>query len=137
MDILLIIPNINAINIGTRGGASKPSSGYTFNFIQKQTNNISYQIKKGKKISNKVHGKFDLFMDKIFLDVLDKNPKRAPKLFYKMLCRLTGDEMALFMSGEVKFLIWIKIIYSLPKKLKTKVGEKKCKWRPPTGMVSS
>ena len=32
------------------------------------------------------------------------------------MSNLTGDEMALFMNGKFKFIIWFKIILSLPKK---------------------
>ena len=65
----ICLPNKNSINIGTRGGATKPSSGYTFNFIQYQINKIVNQIKSKKKITNEIHNKFDLYMDKIFIDV--------------------------------------------------------------------
>ena len=45
----ICLPNKNSINIGTRGGATKPSSGYTFNFIQYQINKIVNQIKSKKR----------------------------------------------------------------------------------------
>ena len=111
----ICLPNKNFINIGTRGGATKPSSGYTFYFIQKQVQNIVNQIKSKKKISNLVHNKFDLLMDKIFVDVLENNKNLAPKIFLNLTSNLTGDEMALFMVGNFKLSIWKKIILRLPK----------------------
>ena len=68
-----------------------------------------------KKISNIVHNKFDLFMDKIFLKVIQKNQKTVPNLFYNLTENLTGDEMAKFMSGKSNFNIWFKVILKLPK----------------------
>ncbi len=109
------LPNENSINIGTRGGATRPSSGYTFSFIQKQIDKIICQINQKKKIKNNVHKKFDLLMDKIFLDVLDKNKNIMPDIFLKLSSNLSGDEMAKFMSGEAKLKIWFKIIIKMPK----------------------
>ena len=62
----------NCISIGTRGGATKPSSGYTFIYIQKQISNIIYQLNNNLKINNFIHTKFSLFMDKIFIKALEK-----------------------------------------------------------------
>ena len=107
----------NSVSIGTRGGATKPSSGYTFIYIQKQISNIIYQLNNNLKINNFIHTKFSLFMDKIFIEALEKNPKIFPDLFYKMNSRLSGDEMALFMNGNQSLKTWLKIIYSLPKLL--------------------
>ncbi len=107
----------NSVSIGARGGATKPSSGYTFIYIQKQISNIIYQLNYNLKINNFIHTKFSLFMDKIFIKALEKNPKIFPDLFYKMNSRLSGDEMALFMNGNQSFKTWLKIIYSLPKLL--------------------
>ena len=42
--------NLKIYNIGTRGGAVRPSSGYAFTFIQKQAFQIISQIKNRKKL---------------------------------------------------------------------------------------
>ena len=60
----------NSVSIGTRGGATKPSSGYTFIYIQKQISNIIYQLNNKLKINNIIHTKFSLFMDKIYIKAL-------------------------------------------------------------------
>ena len=48
-------------NIGTRGGAVRPSSGYAFTFIQKQVFQIKSQLISKGKIKTSVHKKLDLF----------------------------------------------------------------------------
>ena len=111
----ICLQNKNSINIGTRGGATKPSSGYTFNFIQYQINKIVNQIKSKKEITNEIHNKFDLYMDKIFIDVLNKKQISIPNLFIDLTKNLSGDEMARFMSGKSDFKIWLKVIKKLPK----------------------
>lgn len=116
MDYLNVVKD-NSISIGTRGGATKPSSGYTFIFIQKQIDKIIYQLNNNLKINNIIHNKFSLAMDKIFIKALELNPKIFPDIFYKMHSKLSGDEMALFMNGKPKIKTWLKIIFSSPKSL--------------------
>ena len=105
----------NSVSIGTRGGATKPSSGYTFIFIQKQIDKIINQLNNNLKINNIIHDKFSLAMDKILIKALELNPKIFPDLFYKMHSKLSGDEMALFMNSKPKITTWLKIILSSPK----------------------
>ena len=102
-------------NIGTRGGAVRPSSGYAFTFIQKQAFQIISQIKNRKKINTKVHNNLDLFLDKIFINVINEYPLLAPKIFSGLARTLNGDEMAKFMSGNTSLLTTCKIIVSMPK----------------------
>ena len=102
-------------NIGTRGGAVRPSSGYAFTFIQKQAIQIIEQLIKRNKINTKTHKNIDLFLDKIFIDVLNKFPEIAPKIFSSLASSINGDEMAKFMSGNASFVTTFKVILSMPK----------------------
>ena len=102
-------------NIGTRGGAVRPSSGYAFTFIQKQAFQIMNQIKNRKKINTQIHNNIDLFLDKIFINVINEYPILAPKIFSSLARILNGDEMAKFMSGNASLLTTCKIIISMPK----------------------
>ena len=102
-------------NIGTRGGAVRPSSGYAFTFIQKQVFQIKSQLISKGKIRTSVHKKLDLFLDRIFIKVIELNPQIAPKIFSNLAKGINGDEMAMFMSGDCSFFTKFKIIKSMPK----------------------
>lgn len=102
-------------NIGTRGGAVRPSSGYAFTFIQKQVFQIKSQLISKGIIKTNVHKKLDLFLDRIFIKVIELNPKIAPKIFSNLAKGINGDEMAMFMSGDCSFFTKFKIIKSMPK----------------------
>jgi lycopene beta-cyclase len=102
-------------NIGSRGGAIRPSSGYAFVFIQKQIAQIKKNLMFNEPINTTVHKKFDLFMDKIFLNVINSNPKKVPDIFSNLAKAINGDEMAEFMTGDSKIITWVKIIKSMPK----------------------
>ena len=56
-----------------------------------QTNKFIFN----KKISNDIHSKFNLFMDRVFLRVLKVNKSLAPEIFYKFSLPLSGDEIGL------------------------------------------
>lgn len=110
--------NFKYDGIGGNGGAIRPSSGYAFSFIQKQINKIINSSKKTKRlIVASPHSRFELRMDRIFIKVLRKHPSIASSIFTRMAETLTGDEFAMFLSGEANFKIWIKVIYSMPKVL--------------------
>ena len=102
-------------NIGTRGGAVRPSSGYAFTFIQKQVFQIKSQLISKGKIKTNVHKNLDLFLDRIFIKVIELNPQIAPKIFSNLAKGINGDEMAMFMSGDCSFFTKFKIIKSMPK----------------------
>ena len=100
---------------GSNGGAIRPSSGYAFSSIQKQIATAINRVRVGNKLSfSSPHKKIDLFMDRIFLSVLRYQPHYAPKLFTAMAARLTGDEFALFLSGEADIVLRLKVIMAMP-----------------------
>jgi lycopene beta-cyclase len=102
--------------IGANGGAIRPSSGYAFSFIQKQIDQIIASAKPGQPLTVKTpHSRFELFMDGIFLRVIRHHPLLAPQIFTAMADRLTGDEFALFLSGEAGPRLWTKLVLAMPK----------------------
>ncbi len=97
--------------IGSNAGAIRPSTGYAFSFIQKQI--MDFLDHKTKPLAP--HKKYDLWMDKVFLEVLNSNPKMAPSLFFNLAKALNGDSFARFLSGEARVWDYILVISSMPK----------------------
>tara|TARA_A100000164_G_scaffold294160_1_gene267915 strand:+ start:1 stop:1065 length:1065 start_codon:yes stop_codon:yes gene_type:complete len=109
-----IIKKINQINIGTAGGMTRLSTGYTFLNIQEHSKYIRQNlnnIKKMKKLS--INKKYE-FLDKIFLKVLKKNPNKMPNIFYKMF-DTSPNTVINFLSNKSNFLEDIAIISKMPK----------------------
>lgn len=98
--------------IGGAGGAIRPSSGYAFGFIQKQIFDMSTDH---NLEARPPHSAVDIWMDRVFLDVLHRYQPLGPNLFMAMAGRLTGTEFARFMSGQAKFTTLLKIILAMPK----------------------
>ncbi len=106
----------NLPGIGGNGGAIRPSSGYAFSFIQKQIEQIQQNSMPGQQLIPACpHSRFDLWMDNIFLAVIRQRPSLAPTIFTAMAQQLTGDEFALFLSGEADPQIYAKVILAMPK----------------------
>ncbi|MDA9752943.1 lycopene cyclase family protein [Candidatus Pelagibacter sp.] len=104
----------NKINIGTAGGMTRLSTGYTFLNIQEHCKYIRENIEnianvKKHKISNKYQ-----FLDEIFLRVLEKHPERMPDIFFKMF-KTSPKTIIKFLSNKSNFFEDISIILKMPK----------------------
>ncbi len=102
--------NPNVFNIGIRGGACKPSTGYAFSFLIKQIQSLKYT----KKNSVNIHKFLEKKMDKIFINFL-KNNNEEGQSFIKLASNLNGNEFQSFMMGNSNLLTKFKIIKSMPK----------------------
>ena len=104
----------NKINIGTAGGMTRLSTGYTFLNIQTQSKYIRENIE--NIASSKI---FELkrkykFLDKVFLRVLENHPKRMPDIFFKMFNSYTNPVIK-FLSNKSSILEDLLIILKMPK----------------------
>ena len=110
----------NLINIGTAGGWTKPSTGYTFKFIDK----ISSQLLSFLETNNDFR-KFDIktrfwYYDRIFLDVLYYQNHLGSYLFERLFIKNKIENIFRFLDNESCILDDIKITLSFPKLLFTK-----------------
>jgi lycopene beta-cyclase len=105
------------INIGSAGGSSKPSTGYTFYFIQKNTKEIITQLERGspKLISPKRKKRFLLY-DKILLEILDKKEIAAKKVFTELFQKNNIKNLLAFLNEESTVSEDLSIMNSVSKK---------------------
>jgi lycopene beta-cyclase len=107
------------LNIGTAGGWTKPSSGYTFKFIEKNTTKLLAHIKKNTQFSNfKIKTRHWIY-DLIFLDVLYKNNYLGSNLFTKMFSKNPMEKIFMFLDNETSITDELKITASFPKRIFT------------------
>ena len=116
--IPLFIPkNINEknkINIGTAGGMTRLSTGYTFLNIQEHSKYIRENFDNLKKLKSfKIQSKYK-FLDQVFLKVLERNPKIMPKIFCDMF-KVKANTVIKFLSNKSNFIEDISIILKMPK----------------------
>ena len=102
------------INIGSAGGMTRLSTGYTFLNIQDHSRYIVRNIDKIGKIKKFSLGKKYQFLDKIFLKVLEKHPEEMPKIFYDMF-KTSSNTVIKFLSNKSNIFEDISIISKMPK----------------------
>ena len=104
----------NKINIGTAGGMTRLSTGYTFLNIQEHSKFIRDNI---ENISNtkrfELNKKYQ-FLDDIFLRVLNKHPEKMSDIFFNMF-KTSPKTVIKFLSNKSNFLEDLSIILKMPK----------------------
>jgi len=105
------------INIGTAGGFTKASSGYTFQFIQKNTEKIISNLRKGNYPNPKITFRDKMFQwyDRTVLEVIISQKMTGKEIFSIMFKKLPPEKILAFLGNESKFIDDIKIMNSLPK----------------------
>ena len=107
----------NIVNIGTAGGWTKPSTGYTFRFIDKFSDRTIEFLKLDKSFKKfKIKNRF-WFYDLIFIDVLYYNNSLGSKIFQRMFEKNKFKSIFQFLDNESRLNQELKIIFSMPNKL--------------------
>ena len=102
-------------NIGTIGGRTKASSGYTFQFIQKHSELIMDYLINNKPLSNIPSStKRFIFYDKILLDVLANHRVSGKQIFTTMFKKNKPQQVLKFLDNESSLAEELKIISTLP-----------------------
>ena len=107
----------NIVNIGTAGGWTKPSTGYTFRFIDKFSDRTIEFLKLDKSFKKfKIKNRF-WFYDLIFIDVLYYNNSLGSNIFQRMFEKNKFKSIFQFLDNESRLNQELKIIFSMPNKL--------------------
>ena len=109
-----IIDKENEISIGTAGGMTRLSTGYTFLNIQDHSKYICKNLERLNKLKKFEIKKKYKYLDKIFLRVLSKHPKKMPEIFYNMF-KANNEKVIRFLSNKSNFMDDISIILKMPK----------------------
>ena len=106
--------NEKTVYIGSAGGMTRLSTGYTFLNIQEHSKYIVENIDKIEKIKMYNIGKKYQFLDKIFLRVIKNNPEKMPKIFFEMF-KSSSSCIIKFLSNKSNIFEDINIIRRMPK----------------------
>ena len=104
----------NKINIGSAGGMTRLSTGYTFLNIQEHSKYISHNIENIGKAKIFTLGEKYEFLDNVFLRVLEKSPEKMSNIFFNMF-KAPPDTVIKFLSNKSNILQDLNIISKLPK----------------------
>jgi len=104
----------NKINIGSAGGMTRLSTGYTFLNIQDHSKYIVNNIEKIENAKVYHIGKKYEFLDNIFLNVLKNNPDKMPKIFLNMF-KASSKTVIKFLSNKSNIFEDLGVILKMPK----------------------
>jgi lycopene beta-cyclase len=103
------------INIGTAGGQTKSSSGYTFQFIQRHCKAIIHSLLNHGHpfIEEQYAGRFR-FYDNVLLDVLNRKELSGDKIFTRLFSNNSAQRIFRFLDNDTWLLEELLLIGSLP-----------------------
>jgi lycopene beta-cyclase len=105
----------NILNIGTAGGQTKASSGYTFQYIQKHSAAIVESL---IKYSSPFHLKGDSrrfqFYDSVLLYILNKRTLQGADIFTQLFKKNKASNVFSFLDNETSLADELRIISTLP-----------------------
>ncbi|MCS7057247.1 MAG: lycopene cyclase family protein [Thermoflexales bacterium] len=90
------------INIGTAGGCTKPSTGYTFQRIQRHTQRLAQALKatgRPEVAAPLLHRRYQLF-DSALLNVLDTRRARGRQVFTELFARNPPQRVFRFLDED-------------------------------------
>ena len=104
----------NLMHIGTAGGWTKASTGFTFQKSQRKINALIQHLKQERSLlSFPQRSKFD-FYDLLFLDVLAKYNAEGGKLFTRMFRYNSPQRIFAFLDERTSFLQEARLMVSFP-----------------------
>ena len=100
--------------IGALGAAIKASTGYAFQFIQKQCKNIVFQLEYNLPIQTKIHTTRHQFYDAVLLHILFHHKMKGADIFTRIFAKNEAATVFKFLSNTSSIWEDIKIMRSLP-----------------------
>jgi lycopene beta-cyclase len=104
------------VHLGTVGGQTKASSGYTFNFIQKHSEAIIQSLLLNEHPflkKDQYPNRFNLY-DTTMLNVLYNDRAKGDKIFSDMFSKNAPDRIFRFLDNESSLEDELNIVSSLP-----------------------
>ena len=104
------------INIGTAGGYTKASSGYTFQFVQKNTAQIVKNLvqQKNPNPEKSFDDKRYEWYDRVLLEVILSGKMEGKEIFSMMFSKRSPEDILKFLGNESSILDDLKIVTALP-----------------------
>lgn len=109
------------LNIGVRGGAARPSTGYAFLAIQRHASLLAKRLTtwaadptEDPPEPSPYYSPRSAWLDRIFLSHIVRHPERAPELFLSMFDRVRPDALARFLFDGGSIVDDLRVMSALP-----------------------
>ncbi|MEW1612523.1 MULTISPECIES: lycopene cyclase family protein [unclassified Streptomyces] len=89
--------------IGTAGGATRPSTGYTFAAVQRQSRAVAARLRAGRELRMPApHGPWPRAMDAVMLRALDSGRVDGADFFTRLFRAVPGERLLRFLDGSTR-----------------------------------
>ncbi|WP_281238369.1 lycopene cyclase family protein [Flavobacterium praedii] len=105
------------LNIGTAGGWTKASTGYTFKNSDKKTTELVAFLQSGKELKAFYNKTKFWYYDLLLLDILDKHNELGSTIFSSLFQKGDSKLIFKFLDEETSFLEDLHVILSCPKRI--------------------
>ncbi len=105
----------SVFRLGTAGGATRPSTGYTFAAIQRQAAAVAGLLIEGRTpLPPRPYPARHLWLDAVLLRALDRGYVRGPELFTGLFEANPSERVVRFLDGESSLVDELAIMRSSP-----------------------
>ncbi|CAM3808591.1 lycopene cyclase family protein [Polynucleobacter antarcticus] len=112
---LPMIKDRSYINAGVMAGGARPSTGYAFQRIQAWAKECANEISiSGFPLGHKSDPYILQTMDKIFLDVLRREPLKGGIIFYSLFSGAKTASVIRFLRGKARLFDSLAVVYAMP-----------------------
>lgn len=101
--------------IGTLGGETRPSTGYTFLRVQRYSRALAASLTGADTDPGKVHPWRYGPLDRVFLRLLRERPEGCPGIYARMFAGTPPDPLVRFLTESSSYLDDARLIGALPK----------------------
>jgi lycopene beta-cyclase len=111
----LTVPLDGWVRVGLHSGAARAATGYAFQRIQRWADVAAEYAARGRTLEPlRADPWITRRMDSLFLDVLCRQPERAPGLFLGLFALPDPGPVLRFLSDEARLMDYLKVMRSLP-----------------------
>jgi len=104
----------NILHIGSAGGWTKATTGFTFKNIERKTNELSRFLESNTDFSKFTKSNRFRFYDLLFLDVLHRYNEKGGMLFSKLFEKNTPQRIFRFLDEQTQIIDEIKLMQTMP-----------------------
>ena len=113
--------SLRVIDVGTRGGAARPSTGYAFLAIQRHAAELARRLagwasdpSREPPKPPRYYSRRSAFLDRVFVSYLARTPERGPDLFLRMFEKVRPDALARFLFDGGRPRDDLRVMAALP-----------------------
>jgi lycopene beta-cyclase len=103
--------------IGTAGGQTKASTGYTFHYIQKHSDALVTKLRETGEVAVASTPKRFRFYDSVLLRVLHERKLPGAEVFFQLFMKNPASRVFRFLDNESSLLDELQIMNSTPKSI--------------------